>query len=156
MLWAMLCSAQEAAPIGPRQPLPYSHKIHAGKLNLPCRTCHPNPDPGERMTFPKAGTCMQCHKAIKTDSPAIQQLAKMAQDGGEIPWVRIYQIPSYVYFSHRAHSKAGAKCLDCHGRVANHDVLFKEMDISMGTCMDCHVKNKASVDCQYCHEPMEQ
>lgn len=148
--------SQDAAPAGPTQPLPYSHKLHAGTLKLPCNTCHPNPDPGERMTLPQASTCMQCHRAVKKESPAIQKLAAMAQEGGDIPWIRIYQIPSFVYFSHRAHSKAGAKCMDCHGQVATREVLFKEGDTSMGACMNCHIEHKASVDCQYCHEPIEQ
>lgn len=148
--------APAASPQGPTQPLPYSHKIHAGTLNLPCKTCHANADPGEKMGFPAVSTCMQCHRAVKKESPAIQKLAAIAQEGGDIAWVRVYELPSYVYFSHRAHSKAGAKCMDCHGQVSAREVLFKEGDISMGACMDCHVKNKASVDCQYCHEPIEQ
>ncbi len=151
-----LGQAQQTSPTGPVQPIPFSHKHHAGTLNLPCGTCHLNPDPGEQMQYPKTTVCMQCHKTVKKDSPIIQQLAETAQRGEEIAWVRIYQLPSYVFFSHRAHSKAGAKCMDCHGRVAMHTVLFKEGDISMGACMDCHVKNNASVDCQYCHEPIEQ
>ncbi|MCW5965667.1 MAG: cytochrome c3 family protein [Bryobacterales bacterium] len=151
----VLGHAQQAAPAGPAQPLPFSHKIHAGTLDLPCGTCHLNPDPGKQMHYPTTSVCLQCHKVIKKDSPAIQKLASIAQQDGKISWVPIYQLPSYVYFSHRAHSKAGARCLDCHGRVALHEVLFKEGDISMGGCIDCHMKTSASVDCQYCHEAIE-
>jgi hypothetical protein len=66
--------------------------------------------------------------------------------------VRIYQIPSYVAFSHKTHLETGAKCVKCHGDVAQRDVLTKEGDISMGACMTCHRENKASNDCGFCHE----
>lgn len=147
---AALAFGQE--PAGPEQPIPYSHKLHAGTLKLQCKMCHPNPDPGEIMTLPKAATCMQCHSSVKTDSPAIQKLAAFAKNGREPRWVRIYQIPAYVFFNHRAHVQSGSTCADCHGQVATRDRLFKETDISMGACMNCHRSHKASIDCQFCHE----
>ena len=87
----------------PNQPVPFSHKNHAGTLKLQCKMCHPSPDPGESMTIAPPSVCMQCHSAIKTDSPAIQKLAQYAAEGKPLPWVRIYAIPAYVDFSHRAH-----------------------------------------------------
>jgi hypothetical protein len=48
---------------GPIQPLPFSHKQHAGALSLDCKMCHVNPDPGELMTYPATATCMTCHTA---------------------------------------------------------------------------------------------
>jgi hypothetical protein len=135
----------------PEQPVPYSHRQHLA-LNLDCKLCHTNPDPGEAMGLPGVATCMNCHRSVKTDSPHIQKLAKWAGSGGEPPWVRVYELPSYVFFSHREHARAGAKCETCHGPVRTRNVLFKESDISMGGCMDCHRRHKASNDCTYCHE----
>ncbi len=131
----------------PRQPVAYSHKVHAGTLKLKCAMCHTNPDPGEMMKFPAVATCMSCHTAIKTESPEIQKLAK-----GDVKWVRVYQIPSYVNFSHRSHRETGNACTECHGDVTVRDALFKEGDVSMGGCMNCHRLKKASIDCTYCHE----
>ena len=136
----------------PQQPLPFSHKSHAGALKMKCKMCHLNPDPGEMMTIAPATTCMQCHATIKADSPAIQKLAEFAKNGREVKWVRVYQIPSYVIFSHRTHLEAGSKCEECHGKVEGRDQLFREADISMGGCMNCHRARKASIDCLSCHE----
>jgi hypothetical protein len=133
------------------QPIPYSHKTHLA-LGLQCKQCHTSPDPGEMMGYPQTKTCMGCHTTIKTDSPAIQKLTSYAKEQKPVPWVRVYQIPSYVFFSHRTHLQEGANCQQCHGPVAERDVIVKETDISMGACMDCHRKNKASIDCTYCHE----
>ena len=92
---------------------------------------------------------------MKTDSPHIQKLAKHAADQTEPPWVRVYRIPAYVFFSHKAHLETGVKCEACHGPVATREALWKETNISMGACMDCHRQNKASIDCTYCHEPRQ-
>jgi len=153
LLVAAACFAQSKPP---EQPVAYSHKVHAGTLKLKCAMCHTNPDPGEMMKFPPVTTCMQCHSAIKTDSPEIQKIAAAASavDKGkrEIKWARVYQIPSYVSFSHRSHLESGNQCSECHANVAVRDQLFKEGDISMGGCMNCHQLKKASIDCTYCHE----
>ena len=141
-----------SAQTAPEQPIPFSHKVHAGSLKVACKMCHPSPDPGEMMTIVAASRCMQCHSAIKTDSPAIQKLAAFAKNDREIKWARVYQVPSYVNFSHRSHLEAGTTCEDCHGKVAQRDVLNREGDISMGGCMNCHRLKKVSIDCTFCHE----
>jgi hypothetical protein len=133
------------------QPLPYSHKQHLS-LGLKCKECHTMPDPGESMGIPAATKCMACHQTVKADSEAIQKLAAYAKDKRPVPWVRVYQIPSYVAFSHKIHLETGATCQTCHGEVQERTQLWKEVDISMGGCMECHRINKASNDCTYCHE----
>ncbi len=143
-------------PAAPEQPLPFSHKVHAGSLKVQCKMCHVNPDPGETMTVVPASSCMQCHSAIKTESPAIQKLATFAKNEREIEWARVYRIPDYVRFSHRAHVTAGTTCAECHGPVAQRDQLYREINLSMSGCMDCHRAKKASIDCMYCHEQTPQ
>jgi len=149
---AMACAALAHAADAPPQPLPFSHKTHAGTMKLACKMCHPNPDPGETMTIVKPARCMDCHSTIKADSPAIQTLAGYAKEGRDVPWRRVYAIPSYVDFSHRKHLEKGNTCADCHGPVAERDALAQETDLTMGGCMSCHKARKASVDCGFCHE----
>jgi len=151
-----VASAQTAKQTSspPQQPIPYSHKLHAGELGLKCSTCHLKSDPGEKMGIPATSACMECHSTISTDKPAIQKLAAFAKDNRPVPWVRVYEIPSYVRFSHRAHLLAGSSCAQCHGEVKEREQLYKEVDISMASCVKCHQANKASVDCTYCHEQM--
>jgi hypothetical protein len=145
--------AASAAPVGgaPEQPLPFSHKIHAGTAKLPCEICHVPSQSGESFRIPQATTCMQCHQAVDTDKPAIQQLAAIAKSGQAIPWVRIYQIPSFVQFSHKTHLDHGNTCQECHGPVAERDQLSKETDISMAGCISCHTAKQAPTGCDTCH-----
>jgi len=147
-------SAQTAKqpPPPPQQPVAFSHKLHAGTLELKCSQCHPNPDPGERMGIAAASICMHCHAEIGADRPEIQKLAAFAKNNREIRWARIYQIPADVMFSHKAHLALGSTCKECHGQVAERERLYLEGDISMGGCINCHKAKEASVDCSYCHE----
>ena len=140
-----------AALYGQQQPVPYSHKTHLA-LGLKCGSCHKNPDPGELMGYPAESFCMTCHRAVKSDSPYIQKVAAAAKEKRPIPWVRIYRIPAYVYFSHRVHIEAGAICETCHGPVRARDVITKEVAHNMRSCMACHTASKARNECNSCHE----
>ena len=146
-----MAAAQEDK--APEQPVPFSHKMHAGAMRLACKMCHPNPDPGETMTIAKPAVCMQCHSKIKAESPAIQKLAEAEKSGQPVRWVRVYEIPSYVSFSHRTHLEKGSGCEECHGAVVERERLYREKDLSMGACVECHRVKKASIDCSFCHEP---
>ncbi|MEO8596164.1 MAG: cytochrome c3 family protein [Candidatus Solibacter sp.] len=154
LMGGLMLLAQTTAPppAPPEQPLPFSHKAHAGDLKLACKMCHPNPDPGEAMEVVRPTVCMQCHSAIKTESPAIQKLAEAAKENRQIHWARVYAIPHYVAFNHRYHGEGGAKCEDCHGKVAEREALYREGDISMGGCMNCHRVRMISNRCNYCHD----
>jgi hypothetical protein len=140
-----------ANPAPPEQPIPYSHKTHLA-LGLQCQECHPNPEPGDRMTLPAPEKCMTCHTIVAKDKPAIQKLAEFAKSKKAIPWVRVYVVSGWVYWNHRAHLEAGMKCEMCHGQVSQMDVMAKEIKVTtMEGCIECHRKNDASTGCQYCH-----
>jgi hypothetical protein len=136
---------------GQQQPVPYSHKTHVA-LGLQCNSCHKNPDPGDAMGFPAESLCMSCHRAVKQDSPHIQRLAAAASEKKPLPWVRIYQLPAFVYFSHRVHTRAGATCETCHGPIRDRDLVTREVVHNMRSCMACHTTHQASNDCGACHE----
>jgi c(7)-type cytochrome triheme protein len=140
-------------PPPPAQPIPYSHKQHLA-LGLECRQCHVNPDAGTLMTYPATAICMSCHQAIAADRPSIQKLARFAASGTPVPWVRVYQLPDYVFWSHGAHLKAGIQCAECHGDVPSLDVMSQQTDIvTMLGCQRCHDRRQAFTDCGDCHEP---
>ena len=142
----------QAAPLpGPVQPIPFSHKQHAGTLKLPCEFCHTPSRSGETLLIPRADFCMQCHQTMGTNDPGVQKLAAYAKSDSPIPWVRVYQLPSFVSFSHKVHLAQGITCQQCHGPVAERVQLFKETDISMAGCVNCHREKKANVECNTCH-----
>jgi Cytochrome c7 and related cytochrome c len=146
---------QAAPPPAPVQPVPYSHKQHVA-LGLQCRGCHVNPDAGKLMTFPPTAMCMGCHAAVAADRPSIQKLAAFAASGEPVPWVRVYQVPDYVYWQHGSHLEAEVPCADCHGPVAERDVIALETNVvKMLGCVTCHDKRQVFTDCGACHAPRQ-
>jgi hypothetical protein len=146
---------QGTPPPAPVQPLPYSHKQHVA-LGLQCRSCHVNPDAGKLMTYPAIAICMGCHQAIAADRPSIQKLAAFAASGKPIPWVRVYQVPDYVYWQHGTHLEAKVECAECHGPVAERDVIALETNVvKMLGCVTCHDKRQVFTDCGACHAPRQ-
>lgn len=134
------------------QPIPYSHKKHLA-LSLKCQDCHPNPDPGEKMTLPVASKCMACHISIAKDRPAIQKLAAFAKSKEPIPWVRFYVVPAGTYWNHRSHLSAGVTCQMCHGDVPQMEVMSKVTNVTnMAGCVECHEQRKVNTGCEFCHE----
>lgn len=141
------------APSAPVQPIPYSHRTHVAQ-GLECATCHVNPAPGKLMTFPPTALCMECHKTLATDRPAIRTLADFAASGKPIPWVRVYKLADYVFWNHKTHLRPDITCADCHGPVPERDVLTQETNIvTMAGCMACHDKRQVLTDCSDCHAP---
>jgi len=133
------------------QPIPFSHKQHIG-FDLKCAECHPNPDPGDRMTFPATAKCMECHRTLAKDKPSIQKLAGYAEAKRAVPWARVYVVSAWVFWNHRSHLEAGMTCEGCHGRVATMEIMKAATNVtSMAGCVDCHKKYDANTGCQFCH-----
>jgi hypothetical protein len=142
-------------PAAPVQPLPYSHKTHVA-LGLQCRGCHVNPDDGKLMTYPATAVCMTCHATVAADRPAIQKLAAFEASGKPIPWVQVYRLPDYVYWTHRTHIESRVTCEECHGPVAERDAIRQETNIvTMAGCLTCHNKRQVLTDCGDCHAPRQ-
>jgi hypothetical protein len=151
---AVLAPAQKPADDkrAPAQPIPFSHKQHVA-VGLKCLDCHPIRQPGFAAGLPKETTCMGCHLTIKTASPSIQKLAEFNKGKKPVPWVKVYKVPDYVWFSHEVHHReAKLDCAECHGPVAQRDVIAKEKPTSMNACMDCHRQRNASNECDVCHD----
>lgn len=139
-------------PAAKSQPLPFSHKLHT-QFFKECQECHQISSDGWTMNYPPEGKCMTCHATVAADSPAIKKLAEYAAQKKPVPWVQIYKVPDFVYFSHRKHvQKAKLDCEDCHGPVRERDVIVREKPISMAACISCHKEKAASTNCRTCHD----
>jgi len=134
----------------PSQPVPFSHKTHAN-AGIKCADCHRPSEDGEQLSIPDLAQCVRCHGTAAKTSPEIQKLAAMARDQQAVSWVRVYQLPGFVSFSHQQHGSARIDCETCHGAVATEDVLREEKDISMVSCTSCHKLRNASTNCGVCH-----
>lgn len=126
----------------PTQPVPFSHKIHAGQLGLDCRYCHSFAEVSSHANVPTNQTCFNCHGPgkgnIKSASPKLEKVIKAAETGKPIEWVKVHKAPDYVYFNHSAHLNRGISCQSCHGQINEMEVVKHDQPQSMGWCLDCH------------------
>jgi hypothetical protein len=125
----------------PEQPIPFSHKLHAGDNKISCTYCHSSVEKSRHASIPSLNVCMNCHSVVKTDSPYIQQVKKAYTENKPIQWVRIHELPDYVYFSHKRHVAKGVSCETCHGDVKQMQRVSQFAPLNMGWCMDCHRGN---------------
>lgn len=129
----------------PTQPVPFSHKLHAGNLGMDCRYCHISVEKSSVASIPPTQTCISCHSKIKADSPALLPVRESYATGQPIPWVRVHKLADFAYFSHKAHVTAGVSCVSCHGRVDQMDEVRQVAPLSMAWCLECHRKPEAGV-----------
>ena len=122
----------------PKQPVPYSHKLHAGDLSIDCRYCHTTVETAATASLPPTQTCMNCHQLILPESKKLLPIRESWATGIPMEWVRVHKIPDYAYFNHSAHINAGVGCASCHGNVAEMEVVKLAEPLSMGWCIDCH------------------
>lgn len=122
----------------PDQPVPYSHKLHAGDLGLDCRYCHIGVEVTASAVIPPTQTCMNCHTLVKTDSDKLKLVQESWANDKPIEWIRVHDLPDYAYFNHSAHINAGVGCASCHGNVAEMEKVIQVKPLSMGWCLDCH------------------
>lgn len=135
----------------PKQPIAFSHKLHAGTRKIPCLYCHSNAEHSRHATVPSMNVCMNCHTVARTDRPAIKELTALWQADKPVQWIRIHRLPDYVYFSHRWHVAKGFTCQKCHGPVETEDEVRQYANLKMGWCIQCHRQNNASTECNTCH-----
>ena len=122
----------------PIQPVPYSHRLHAGQMGMDCRYCHANIERSAHAMIPPTQTCMGCHAVVKTDSARLAPVRASWASGEPIEWVKVHKLPEHAYFNHSAHLAVGVGCVTCHGRIDQMDVVRLDKPISMGWCLECH------------------
>jgi hypothetical protein len=137
----------------PEQPIEFPHNVHVAKKIACTDYCHESVVTGPVAGLPSVRTCMICHDAIATDRPRIQQITAMRAKGVDLAWQRVYgyPAPSHVKFNHAPHIRAKVECTTCHGNIGNQTVAQRNVDLTMGFCVSCHVDRKASIDCLTCH-----
>jgi hypothetical protein len=168
------CTSHDLALIedeatGPVQPIPFSHKHHAGTWKIDCQYCHSGTDRSRAAGVPSVDLCMGCHTQFPAEYdqlPGIQTLKEHARTGKSIQWTQIHRLPEHVKFQHQAHvrrSDLGIDCQTCHGAVETMDKVMLTPDtkwwpwglptqkLEMGWCVQCHRDNGASQDCLTCH-----
>lgn len=147
---AALSSCGDAGA-SPAQPLPFPHRPHT-ENQIDCAFCHEFADSYAAAGMPETELCGNCHLAMPNESEATAKLLEFVEAEEPIPWVRLYQLPQFTYFSHQWHTGAGIECTTCHGDIGTSLTAVRHIDLEMAWCVECHEQNDASVDCVTCHK----
>ena len=127
-----------AVGYAPEQPVPYSHALHVGKMGIDCRYCHTSVETSAKANIPPTATCMNCHATVKTQSELLEPVRRSFETGVPLEWVRVHDLPDFVYFNHAGHIQSGVGCVSCHGRVDRMEVVQQDAPLNMGWCLECH------------------
>jgi mono/diheme cytochrome c family protein len=163
-------------PNAPAQPILFSHLVHAGSFQIACQYCHTDARRSSYAGLPSLERCMGCHKIVgAADNPEIRKIHEYWQRRESVPWVNVFKVPEFTYFSHKPHVRAGVACQTCHGPIERMRVVGAETGrslgndlknliglhppprpLSMGWCVECHRRENtrgahAPLDCVTCH-----
>ncbi|MEX0966135.1 MAG: c-type cytochrome [Bacteroidia bacterium] len=138
----------------PTQPIAFSHKLHAGQMNIDCQYCHSSASISKNAGIPSVETCMNCHSyvqgGLQTENPEIKKLIQHWQDSVPIEWVRIHNVPDLAYFNHSQHvTVGGLDCVKCHGQIVHMDEVIQNTTLEMGWCINCHRETAVDSTNQY-------
>jgi Cytochrome c7 and related cytochrome c len=122
----------------PDQPIPFSHKHHVEGLGLQCQYCHVQVEKAAYAGIPPTKTCINCHAQIWTNAALLEPVRQSWATGASIQWIRVHDLPDYVYFSHDIHVNKGIGCASCHGRVDEMPLMYQQNTLQMEWCLNCH------------------
>lgn len=161
----------------PKQPILFNHIVHASSFQIQCQYCHADARRSEYAGLPSVDRCLGCHKIVGAqDNPEIGKIREYQGRGEPIPWVRVFKVPEFTYFPHKAHVRAAIACQTCHGPIERMRVVGARtgtritndlknlvglkpaaLPLTMGWCLECHREQNATrgmrapLDCVTCH-----
>ncbi len=121
-----------------RQPVPFSHKHHVSGIGIDCRYCHTSVEESAVAGMPPTKTCMNCHTQIWAESPMLEPVRTSLRTDTSLAWVRVHDLPDFVYFDHSIHVQKGMGCVTCHGRVDEMPLMWRQQSLLMEWCLACH------------------
>ncbi len=122
----------------PDQPVPFSHKHHVEGLGLQCQYCHTSVEKSSYAGIPPTKTCINCHAQIWTNAALLEPVRHSWATGESINWIKVHDLPDYVYFNHEIHVNKGIGCASCHGRVDEMPLMYQQNTLQMEWCLNCH------------------
>jgi Cytochrome c7 and related cytochrome c len=120
------------------QPVQFSHQHHSGGIGIECRYCHTSVEVSPSAGIPPTKTCINCHSQIWNQSPYLEPVRASFRDDRPLNWIRVHDLPDFVYFNHSIHVRKGVGCETCHGRVDRMPLMFQAKSLQMEWCLDCH------------------
>ena len=120
------------------QPVQFSHLHHVLDDGIDCRYCHTSVETSSFAGIPPTKTCMNCHSQIWQSAPILEPVRASFREDRPMTWVRVHDLPDFVYFNHSIHVKKGMGCETCHGRIDQMPLTKQQNSLQMEWCINCH------------------
>ena len=120
------------------QPIQFIHAHHVGGMGIDCRYCHTSVEKSSFAGIPPTKTCMNCHSQIWSTAPILEPVRASFRNDTNLEWIRVNDLPDFVYFNHQIHVKQGVGCDTCHGPVDKMPLMYQAKSLLMEWCLECH------------------
>jgi hypothetical protein len=120
------------------QPVQFSHRHHVLDDGIDCRYCHTSVETSSFAGIPPTKTCMNCHSQIWSQAPILEPVRASFREDRPMRWIRVHDLPDFVYFNHSVHVKKGMGCESCHGRIDEMPLTLQQNSLQMQWCLACH------------------
>ncbi|MBK7876174.1 MAG: cytochrome c3 family protein [Planctomycetes bacterium] len=120
------------------QVVQFTHTHHVGSLGLDCRFCHTAVEESSYAGIPPSKTCMGCHSVVWKDAPILEPVRESFRNDTSVEWIKVHDLPEFVYFNHSIHVNKGIGCESCHGRVDQMPLMMRQNSLNMEWCLACH------------------
>ena len=120
------------------QPIQFSHAHHVGGEGIDCRYCHTSVETSSFAGIPPTKTCMNCHSLLWANAPILEPVRASLKNDTPLTWIRVNDLPDFVYFNHQIHVRQGVGCATCHGPVDKMPLTYQAHSLQMEWCLDCH------------------
>ena len=141
-LWILLSIERSSyvtqAQVVREQPIPFSHRHHVSQLGIDCRYCHTTVEESNFAGIPPTKTCMTCHSQIHSTAEMLEPVRESWRTDKSLEWIRVHDLPDFVYFNHSIHVKKGVGCETCHDPVGQMALTWREKSLNMEWCLECH------------------
>lgn len=135
----------------PVQPIAFSHRQHAGQLQISCYYCHSGAENSPHAGFPAGSVCMTCHRFVTAPQadvlPEILDARKARRTPRPIISSELQKLYAAMGLNNQMEPDPGKKPTPI--------AWIRVHQLPAYTCFDHRAHVQAGVDCQRCHGPVE-
>jgi hypothetical protein len=135
----------------PVQPIAFSHKQHAGDMQISCLYCHFGAETSKHAGIPSASTCMSCHRFVTAPQKVLAEELIEARKARRAPRPIASPELQKLYDALGLDNKLEPDPSKQPRAIA----WVKVHNLPAYACFDHRAHVNAAVECQRCHGPVE-
>jgi hypothetical protein len=143
----------------PTQPIAFSHRLHAGELQVSCLYCHSGAERSRHAGTPPANVCMNCHRFVTATMGAVRAEDEAAKKENRAPRrvvsPEIQKLYEAVGFNPAAPQSPRSEGQVLTANAQRPIAWLKVHNLPDFAYFDHRPHVNAGVSCQTCHGPVE-